>query len=270
MSAVATEATRQQALLAAIAGAPGAGPVPGAIQLARGLAIYRANAALLAERALAARHPLLLQMLGDEPLALLARALWQAHPPRRGDVAQWGHELPAFIEAQADLAPWPWLADVARFELLRADCEAAADAVLEAGTVQLLAELDPAELHLELMPALRLMRSDWPLCEIVAAHAPSLDAAARSAALAALDERIGAWPRAEPEYLVVARQGWRAEPASVASADWRWMDALRRGLALDRALAEAGDDFDVGAWLGRALQSGWFRRVSAPRHRFEE
>lgn len=269
MSAVASEATRQQALLAAIAAAPGASPVPGAVQLARGLAIYRTNAALLAERALAARHPLLLQMLGEEPLALLARALWQAHPPRRGDVAQWGHELPAFIEAQADLAPWPWLADVARFELLRAACESAADAVLEAGTVQLLAEFDPLELHLELMPSLQLMRSDWPLGEIIAAHSPALDAAARSVALAALDESLSA-PRAGPEYLVIARDGWRAEPTPVAPADWRWMDALRRGLALDRALAEAGDEFDVSAWLGRALQAGWFRRVSAPRHQFDE
>ena len=261
------EAGRQQALLTAIAAAgdgsvlPRAGAdVPGARQLARGLAIYRANAAMVAERALAARHPLLQQMLGEEPLALLARALWHAHPPRRGDLAQWGQELPAFIEAESQLDAWPWLADVARLELALGACESAADAALEAGTVPLLAELDPAELRIELMPSLQLLHSDWPLCEIVAAHAPALDAAARESALAALSELLQQ-RSAAPHCVLVARRGWRAEALELTTTDGRWMSALQRGLALDAALAEAGDAFDFSAWLARALQAGWFRRV---------
>jgi hypothetical protein len=255
------EAGRQQALLKAIAGAAAdSAAVPGARQLARGLAIYRANAAMVAERMLAARHPLLLQMLGDEPLALLARALWQAQPPRRGDIAQWGHGLPAFIEAEPQLAAWPWLADVARLELALAACESAADAVLEAGTVNLLAEFAPADLRIELVPSLQLLHSDWPLCEIVAAHAPALDVAARESALAALSERLQN-RGAAPCCVLVARCGWRAEALELDASDGRWTVALQRGLALDAALAEAGDDFDFSAWLSRALQAGWFRRV---------
>lgn len=259
------EAGRQRALLTAIAGSADTdrnAVVPGALQLARGLSIYRANAAMVAERVLVARHPLLLQMLGDESLALLARALWRAQPPRRGDIAQWGHGLPAFIEAEPQLAAWPWLADVARLELALAACESAADAVLEAGTVNLLAERDPADLRIELMPSLQLLHSAWPLGAIVAAHAPTLAAAPRAAALAALSVQLQT-RAAAPRCVLVARRGWRAEALELSPPDARWMSALRRGLALDAALSAAGDEFDISAWLARALQAGWFRCVLA-------
>ncbi|MEN9544151.1 MAG: hypothetical protein RLZZ598_984, partial [Pseudomonadota bacterium] len=187
MSTVMAEARRQQALLAAILSAE---PVPGgdggAAPLARGLAVYRANAGMVAERALAARHPLLQQMLGDEGLMLLARGLWRAHPPRRGDLAQWGLDLPEFIEAQAEFGPWPWLADVARLELAIAESESAADESPDTRSLQLLAEHAPDALRVDLAPSLRLLQSAWPLLELRAAHAPGIDAATQEAALAAV------------------------------------------------------------------------------------
>ncbi|RZT97933.1 DNA-binding domain-containing protein [Rivibacter subsaxonicus] len=263
MTAAMSEARRQQAVLAAILGAePALVVAGGAAALARGLAVYRTNAGMVAERALAARHPLLQQMLGDEGLVALARGLWRAHPPRRGDLAQWGHELPDLIECQAEFEPWPWLADVARLELAIAEAEAAADAPLETQSLQLLAEHAPDALCIDLAPSLRLLQSAWPLLELQAAHAPGIDAAAQEAALAAVrlavDERRR---RPRPQHILIAREGWRAMPVELDAPTWRWLAALQQGLALDAALAAAGADFDVGAWLAQALSQGHLWRV---------
>ena len=108
------EARRQRQLLAALSlrGEPPALRERGA-RAERGLAAYRANASALAERALAAACPTLQAMLGEADFAALARAFWRDHPPQRGDLGEWGGELPGWIAAQAGLAEWPWLADSA-------------------------------------------------------------------------------------------------------------------------------------------------------------
>ena len=97
-------------------------------RLRLGLGAYRAHAAATAERALAAAYPTVAAMVGEEALAGLAWALWQASPPRLGDLAQWGLDLPQFIESRPELEPWPFLADAARLDAAVLRCESAADA----------------------------------------------------------------------------------------------------------------------------------------------
>ena len=69
---------------------------------ARGLKVYQTNGHMLAERALQAAYPVVVQLIGEESLAGLARAFWHAHPPQRGDLAQWGAELPEFVRPPAN------------------------------------------------------------------------------------------------------------------------------------------------------------------------
>jgi hypothetical protein len=259
------EAQRQSALLAALFGAE---PSPDAVlaeqgeRRRRGLAAYRANAATLAERALAASYPTLQHLVGAEDFAALARALWRQHPPRRGDLAQWGCELPEFIETERSLDPWPYLADCARLDAAVARCEAAADAALERDTLALLAEHAPERLRLVLLPCIQLLRSGWPIATLHAAHRTADDDDAIERARVALALRQG-------EAVLVARAGWRAEPCVLDDASWRWCAALAAGASLATALAAAGDGFDFQAWLLRALQQGWLLRaepISDPHH----
>jgi hypothetical protein len=187
-------------------------------------------------------------------MAALARGLWRAAPPRRGDVAEWGGELPAFISTLPELAAWPWLADCARLDAAVARCEAASDAALEADTLQLLAAHQPAQLRLRLRPDVQLLRSAWPVAALRAAHeGVDADAAARRvrAVLAA----------SHGESVVVAREGWRAVPVVVDAPSFAWMRALQRGRTLDVALQRAGPAFDLDAWLLQALRHGWLRRA---------
>lgn len=253
---VALEARRQQQLLAVIL-RRGAAPAPAlreqGARAERGLAAYRANAGALAERALAATAPTVAAMLGEENFARLARELWAAHPPRRGDVAEWGTELPAWIAAQPDLAEWPWLADAAQLDLGLHAAERAADARLDAGSLALLADTDPAQITLSLVPGLAVLVSAWPIASIHAAHhdeGPDPFAPVR----AALAARQG-------EAVCVARALWRAVVHRLSNHDAAFMRALLGGDSLADALHAAGEGFDIAAWLQRAIAQCWLKAV---------
>lgn len=250
-----TEARRQSQLLAALFRHAGAGDGlrSRGPAIARGLAAYHANAGVLAERALRAAAPTVAAMLGEDDFARLARALWAAHPPTRGDLAEWGQALPAFIEAEPGLAEWPWLADAARLDLARHAAERAADAELDAGSLQLLAEADPQAVVLVTMPGLAVLVSGWPIATLHAAHhddGPDPFAPVR----AALAERRG-------EAACVARDGWRVRVQRLCAADAAFMNALLAGASLAEALQSAGAGFDFADWLGRAIAQRWLKAV---------
>jgi hypothetical protein len=252
----ATEAQRQSALLAALLA--GHEPSPQVAfreqgeRLRRGLVAYRANAETMAERALQAAYPTVAAMVGWEDFAALARALWRASPPRRGDLAQWGLDLPEFIEAQRDLDPWPYLADCARLDAALRRCEAAADAVPEPDTLALLAEHDPDALCLRLLPCVQLIQSRWPIATLHAAHLRGGSGDLETAREALAERRA--------EAVVVARHGWHARVSEVDASFFAWMQALHDGLPLSVALARAGDAFAFDGWLVTALQQAWLQR----------
>lgn len=232
-------------------------------RLQRGLGAYRANAAGIAERALAAAYPTVQALVGAEDFAVLARALWRTSPPPRGDLAQWGHELPAFIEAERDFDPWPYLGDCARLDAAVQRCESAADADLQRETLALLAERPPESLRLRLVPSLQLLASDWPIATLHAAHQDRGDVAGHVAsdhAFAPVREALAA---GRGESVVVARAGWRAQVTALDAASHFWMRALHDGRSVADALAAAGDDFDFNAWLVRALQQAWLWKAEA-------
>ena len=261
-----SEAARQQALLAAIGRGAGAGgePLP-ALSLsparaARGLAAYRANAQVLAHRALAAACPTVEAMVGTDQLAGLAAAFWQAHPPTCGDIGEWGQALPDWLSARPDLADWPWLADAARLDLAVHHAERAADAEMDTASLVLLGEHDPAVLHLVLMPGTALIRSVYPVVTLREchqghpAHGDDTPADALQRARAGLLNGLA-------ENALVWRRGWRCEVVSLNEADAAFTAQLLAGHNLAAALAAAHADFDFGPWLQRAVAHAWLKGV---------
>lgn len=255
-----SEARRQQALLAALAG--GAAELVGlreaGARAARGLEAYRANAEAIAERALAATFPTVRAMVGDDDFRQLARAFRHAHPPRQGDLGEWGDAFPAWLAAHAALAPWPWLGDAARLDLALHRCERAADASLDAASLARLESTDPSRLRLELMPGCALLRSPWPIATIHRAH--QLDEAHSEAAFAAVRTAIAGQCG---EQVLVARRGWRAVVHALDPGWAAWTQDLLDGVALADALARAGEAFDLAAWLATALRETWLKGVAA-------
>jgi len=255
-----TELERQQRLLAAVlwrdpAHVPAGMLRPMAHEVPRGLQAYEANAGASAERALAGGFPTVQALVGEESFAELARALWQAHPPRRGDLACFGESLPGFIAASEQLADVPYLADVARLEWCLAQAERSLDVAVDTDTLSLLSRHDPEQLLLELAPGVSLVDSPHPVVSVWRAHRPGdgLDER-RAAARAALS-------RGDGECALVWREGWRAQATAVDAPQARWTRSLLQGDSLAVALAGAGDAFHFEAWFVEALQHGRVWRV---------
>lgn len=249
-AASAREADRQRQLLSALwrrdADAALAPWLLGDATLAQqGLAAYRGNAAAIAERALGAAYPTLRQLVGEASFEPLARAFWHRHPPSRGDLAHWGGELPAFIEADPQLADEPYLADMARLEWAVHRIEHAADAPSVPDGLPWLASEDPSMLVLQFQPGARLLRSRWPVASLWHAHrAPDVE---RSEAVRA------AWAPQRGESAWVWRDGWRAAVQIAGDAEATFLQVASENGSLGAALDAAGEAFDFGAWLGDAI-----------------
>ena len=214
--------------------------------LARGLKAYQTNGHMLAERALQAAYPVVAQLLGAESFADLARALWHAHPPLRGDVACWGTELPAFLAASADVQEAPYLPDVARIEWALHRCATAPDPVPALDTLALLTTTDPAQLRLHLAPASVVLSSVWPVVSLLGAHR---DHRPDLAAVGALLRQGVA------ECAVVWRSGFKPCVRQALAGEGDMLRALLAGQSVAGAL-DAAPALDFSTWLPQAVQSG--------------
>lgn len=213
---------------------------------ARGLKAYQANGHLLAERALQAAYPVLAQLLGGESFADLARALWHAHPPTRGDVACWGGDLAAFVQTSAQLQDESYLADVARVEWALHQCAGAPDASADLPTLALLTSEDPDQLRLMLAPGCAVLRSAWPVAAILGAHRDGQPSLAEAGAM--LQSGVA-------QDVLVWRAGLRPEARAAVPGEGDLVQALLEGISLGQAL-ERAPALDFGQWLPMAVQSG--------------
>ena len=266
-TATAREAARQQAVMAAL-WTPDASRTAalegwcrnGAVTLARGLQAYRANASANAARALEAAYPTVCALVGVDDFQHLARELWLQQPPVRGDLAQWGESLAAFLEVHPALADWPYLGDCARLDWAVHGCERAADVPFDAASIARLGDTDPQQLHLLLRPGLSVLASRWPVVAIHQAHRESASPDALAAARDALQTGVA-------ESALVCRSGWRAQVHRIDAATVIWMQRLLAGDSLAAALDAMSvsphiEPFDLSGWLTTALGAGWLKGIT--------
>jgi hypothetical protein len=221
----------------------------------RGLRAYRASAQALAENALLSSHPVLQQLMGEENFRHLAQDFWQAMPPERGDLAQWGRKLPEYLpqvpQLQALLLDHPYVTDVARAEWALHVAGTASDAELDAASFQLLVAHDPAQLRLLLSPGCALIRSEYPIVALIQLHDPRASDAHEAAR-----KQIA---NGEPQTALIWRQGLRPMIGAAHPARAALIEATLRGqslsVALDAAFAQT-PHFDFSAWLSDQVQSG--------------
>lgn len=246
-----TLAAQQQALLEALFAWPTTDAINNIANYAdglwaRGLKAYQSNGHALAERAMQATYPVLTQLLGGESLGALARAFWHAHPPVRGDMAQWGGDLADFVRASEQLADEPYLADVVRVEWALHLGASAADAFTDRASFALLTQHDPGALQLKLAPGCVVVQSPWPVASIMGAHLynrPTLDEAGQS-----LRDAVG-------ECALVWRRGLVSQVAPCSHTEAEFLQAVLSGASL-LAVLEHVDGFSLDLWLPSAVQSG--------------
>lgn len=212
---------------------------------ARGLKAYQTNGHMMAQRVLLAAYPVVAQLLGEESLADLARAVWHAHPPLRGDLALWGEALPDYLAQSPQLQDEPYLADVARAEWALHRCATAADAAADAASLGLLTTEDPDQLTLSLAPGCTVVCSPWPVASILGAHLdgrPSL-AEVGNALRAGVAEDVVVW-----------RQAMRPQCRAALPGEAGLLARLLSGSSLGQAL-DPSPDLDFAQWFPQAVAS---------------
>nr|ALV86675.1 hypothetical protein [uncultured bacterium 51] len=247
------EALRQQMLVRALwrddpAALPGWIRAPARASAAQALAAYRGNAGALAERALASAFPTLAALIGAESFAALARHFWQQHPPHRGDIAQWGAALPAFVADSAQLADEPYLADCARLDWAVHEATRTADAGDAPPSLEALASTDPDRLLLQLAPGAALIASPHPIVAVWRAHHDALP----------IDQVRAAFRAQRADTAFVWRDaGYRVHVEALRPAEAAFTQVLIERRTLAAALDAAGDAFAFDQWLARALGARW-------------
>jgi hypothetical protein len=221
-----------------------------------GLAAYRGNGRAHACNALHVQFPTVLAMLGAAAFDALCFSYWRACPPRRGDLAWVGEELPAFIETLETLAEWPWLADSARLDWAVWQISSAPPAKFSESDLRRLIDGDPATLVIKLSPSVRRLPSAWPIHTLYETHHaadPDWEAVTR-----AISQR-----HAQTAWVWRPHDDLAAVPAMelLDAASDRWIAALDAGHTLDLALDSAGEAFDFAAWLELAIRQGWLDGV---------
>jgi hypothetical protein len=249
------QATTQQqfatALLELGATPPGMTTARGAPDPAR-FAVYRNNVIASLGKALAQKFPVTLRLIGDDFFRGMARAFIAQNRPRSAIIAEYGCELPDFIEGFEAAGSVPYLADVARIEMAWTQAYHAADAIpigVEA-LAGIAAEVLPAT-RLIRHPSAALIRSAYPTGSIWAAHHQDIV------------EPVG---HSRPETILVIRPDADVSVYVLPSTDVVFAEMLLGGATLgtaaERALA-ADPAFDFGTALVGLIGLGAFSAIAS-------
>lgn len=129
--------------------------------------VYRNNVVVSLSNALSDAFPVIRKLLGDNNFHILAGQFVRCHPPASPLITQYGADLPGYLAAFEPVQHLGYLPDVARLELaLRESYHAADSAPVDAAALQALPPERLLDVRLSLAPALRLVRSDWPIVSI--------------------------------------------------------------------------------------------------------
>ncbi len=213
-------------------------PLPA--QMQHRFAVYRNNVVVSLTEALRAGFPVVETLVGPRFFAAMAVAFLRQHPPKGRLVMLYGDALPQFIADFPPVAAYPYLADVARLEqALRESYHAADSTPLPGEALTALSEQDLLTARVRLAPAVRLIRSPWPLHAIWRATVEG-----------------GSPPTASAQDVVILRPEYDPKPYLLPAGGGGLVQALLAGLPLGQALTAAGPALDLPAILTLLLSGG--------------
>ncbi len=200
--------------------------------------VYRNNVVSSLIDALEVGFPAVQKLIGPTNFRAIMGVFLRQHPPQEPMIAVYGAMLPGFLAQFPPLAHLGYLPDVARLEqALRESYHAADCTPLDPAILQNLPPETLLSARITLTPALRIIRSRWPVHAIWAYNLQ--DGAPKPSGVP--QDVIVTRPAYDPQ-MAVAGPGGAAFTTSLASG-------APVGAAHDAALAEA-PGFDLPAILG--------------------
>lgn len=219
----------------------------------RRFAVYRNTVAVGLSEAVVEGFPTVARLIGAENLRRIAGLFLRQSPPDSPLMFRYGAAMPAFLTEFQPLAHLGYLPDAARLDLaMRASYHAADGIPVAADALALWADERFETARITLAPALRVLRSDWPLRDIwrcaQAEDAPP--------------------PRAQAQDVVVVRPAYDPEPLALPAGGAAFLEAIIAGasvaVAYEAATTETRD-FDPTALLTLLLSAQAITCMETPR-----
>ncbi len=240
----------------------GAGPLESAFALiqeagiapADRMAVYRNNFIGSLLEVLAGTFPVVKMIVGERFFPRLVADFIQAHPPTEAVLAQYGGQLPPFLQAYEPVSKLGYLPDVAALEWARQRAYFAADsAPLEPEALGAVLGTDPGGLIFTPLPATTVIASDYPLGTLWEAHQVDDPANVR------LPDKLAR------EAVVVTRPQRLVLHSIISRDDGLFLRDLCAGLSLGETLDAAQKQdrvpADLQALLALSIQVGVFGTV---------
>ncbi|WP_165967746.1 HvfC/BufC N-terminal domain-containing protein [Sapientia aquatica] len=219
---------------------------------------YRGSIISLWQQTLSNAFPVLRQLLGDDFFDNVARVFGEKHPSQSGNLAEFGQQLPRFIEELDSCRPYPYLGDVARLEWLVHQAH-----YLQHRAPATLADLvnfPPerlADVRITLQPCCSLLTSDWAVADIWHAHQDSP---------VTLPHELS-----KPSACLVWRADWQTnwhvQVSELTRANYAALSSLASGKNLGHALEAAMEldpEFDVQTALADWFTKQIFSNLALP------
>ncbi len=211
--------------------------------------VYRNNVAVSLTEALETAFPVIRKLIGDENFKAVSGVYLRRHPPASPLMMFYGQDMPAFLEGFEPLAHLGYLPDIARLELAIRQSYHAADAPpLAPETLQALPPGRLMAARVGLAPAVRLVRSRWPVHAIWRYNS----------------EPGAPKPEAGGQNVLVTRPDYDPQLTALAPGGGSFVAALmqskRFSEAVDLAISQV-PEFDLTALLGTLLAGAAITRL---------
>ena len=204
----------------------------------RRFSVYRNNVAVSLTDALKQAFPVVTKLVGDEFFAAMAGVFLRQHPPTTPLMMYYGAEFATFLEGFEPVAHLGYLPDVARLEqALRLSYHAADAEPVSPETMQTIAPDRLMVAQFSMVPAVRMVQSQWPIYSIW---------------LANTDESAPA-PQMRAEAVLITRPEYDPMPVLLPQGGAEFMQALGKGQCFSDAIEAAGENFDLTTMIGHLL-----------------
>jgi len=217
----------------------------------KGLAIYRQNLVMNAERALAITYPTVVQLVGEEFFSLLVRDFLNYEKLTEGDWGMWGKTLPGWLVNYQSLENFPFISGCAKLDWL---CHLAERDRKERpkSSSEISIDTDLTRLSIDYCAGTHLLRSDYPIVDIKLAHLAKQDSdrddLLRQARIK-ISQGIG-------QTALVWRPHWQALVREVSQDESDWLTITFKGESISKALDKVSTNFNFNKWLHQSTSDG--------------
>lgn len=221
-----------------------------------GLAVYRQNLLMNAERALSISYPTVVELVGEEFFSMLARTFVSQEKLVEGDWGMWGKTFPDWLRKLENLSLFPFIADSARLDWLCHLAEREQSHINPVGCPQ--PDVDLSQLHIHYCAGTQLLDSIYPIVDIWMAH-QTKNPDERQQCLTQAKHKLS---QGSGQKALIWRPAWKALVREVKASESEWLALTIEGLSISDALDRVNPQFLFDDWLyqstGEGLVTGFY------------